>query len=116
MVRKKEGGKPGYIARIHESGLKEPLQKTSISEWLFGTKLENIIQVAKKLEKLGEQLKVHLSLYIVAHLQQRCSRWVTDSRNALHHSATFEKGPRVTVHMQLLVAATVLKGDCHIRG
>nr|CAI5842856.1 unnamed protein product [Callosobruchus analis] len=27
-------------------------------EWLFGTKLENTIQVAKKLEKLGEQLKV----------------------------------------------------------
>nr|CAI5867450.1 unnamed protein product [Callosobruchus analis] len=43
---------------INPEGLKEPLQKTSISESLFGTKLENTIQVAKKLEKLGEQLKL----------------------------------------------------------
>nr|CAI5827563.1 unnamed protein product [Callosobruchus analis] len=38
--------------------LKETLQSTTISEWLFGTELENTIEVAKKLEKSGEQLKV----------------------------------------------------------
>nr|CAI5825254.1 unnamed protein product [Callosobruchus analis] len=36
----------------------ETLQSTTISEWLFGTELENTIEVAKKLEKSGEQLKV----------------------------------------------------------
>ncbi|VEN61797.1 unnamed protein product [Callosobruchus maculatus] len=38
--------------------LKETLQNTTISEWLFGTGLENTIEAAKKLEKSGEQLKV----------------------------------------------------------
>ncbi|VEN38972.1 unnamed protein product [Callosobruchus maculatus] len=38
--------------------LKETLQNTTISEWLFGAGLENTIEAAKKLEKSGEQLKI----------------------------------------------------------
>lgn len=38
--------------------LKETLKNTSISEWLFGSDLDNTIKSAKDLEKSGEQLKV----------------------------------------------------------
>nr|CAI5825252.1 unnamed protein product [Callosobruchus analis] len=46
------------LSALQEQDLKETLQSTTISEWLFGTELENTIEVAKKLEKSGEQLKV----------------------------------------------------------
>nr|CAI5838040.1 unnamed protein product [Callosobruchus analis] len=69
---------------INPEGLKEPLQKTSISESLFGTKLENTIQVAKKLEKLGEQLKLKK-----IKPPSRCNRGAADgSRIPETHSTT----------------------------
>lgn len=79
--------------------LKDTLQNTTISEYLFGKELDTTIEGAKKLEKSSEHLRRTSYLFLplphllnrettVAHLQKECCGPATDSRHALPRSTT----------------------------